>query len=230
MNNPVNIFEIERLRIETDGKGVRSLACFSGCPLHCKYCLYKRQMNKTPLSLSPESVLDSLRIDDIYFKASSVGGVTFGGGEPALQSVFIEEFRAICPTEWTVFIETSLNVPTEHIERLAKVIDHWYIDIKDMNDQIYRKYTGSSNKLVIKNLQYLIEEGYAEKITVRVPLISGYNTKDDVDKSVTMLHEMGITSEQCFTYYLDFTPDRPPTMGIPAPQPPRFRKYLFFSQ
>ena len=102
MNDHVNIFKIERLRIETDGEGVRSLVCFSGCPLKCKYCLNKSDMNKAPLSLTPEELRDSLAIDDIYFKASSVGGVTFGGGEPSVHSEFtgmdaIHRDLAECP-------------------------------------------------------------------------------------------------------------------------------------
>ena len=201
MVNCAKIFGIERLRIDIDGTGVRSLVCFSGCPLNCKLCLNKRAMNRTPLSLSPNSLLDRLKIDDVYFKASSIGGVTFGGGEPSLQSVFIEEFRAICPSDWTVFIETSLNVPAEHIRRLSKVIDSWFIDIKDMNDQIYHKYTGSSNKQVISNLQYLIGEGLASKITARVPFIPCYNAGSDVIKSEAMLREMGIKFVERFTYY-----------------------------
>ena len=227
MNDHVNIFKIERLRIETDGEGVRSLVCFSGCPLKCKYCLNKSDMNKAPLSLTPEELRDSLAIDDIYFKASSVGGVTFGGGEPSVHSEFIEEFRQLCPPEWTLYIETSLNVPKEHVKRLAKVIDHWYIDIKDMNDKIYRKYTGSSNKQVIENLQYLIGQGLSDSITVRVPLIPDFNSQGDVDKSVEALHKMGIFSEECFAYHKKYKPDKRPPMGIPVKEPPLHRPIFY---
>ena len=226
-SNIADFFDIVRLRIETDGQGVRSLVCFSGCPLKCKYCPNKKKMKNSPLSLSPASLLDSLKIDDIYFRASSIGGITLGGGEPALHSEFIEEFRKLCLPEWTLFIETSLNVPLEHVERLSKVIDYWFIDIKDMNETIYRKYTGISNGQVLKNLQYLIEQGLGDKITVRVPLIPGYNTEDDVEKSITMLQKMGVMNEQLFTYELDFAPDDPP-MGIPAPDPPRYQNYLYY--
>lgn len=227
MNDHVNIFKIERLRIETDGEGVRSLVCFSGCPLRCKYCLNKSDMNKAPLSLTPEELRDSLAIDDIYFKASSVGGVTFGGGEPSVHSEFIEEFRQLCPPEWTLYIETSLNVPKEHVKRLAKVIDHWYIDIKDMNDKIYRKYTGSSNKQVIENLQYLIGQGLSDSITVRVPLIPDFNSQGDVDKSVEALHKMGIFYEECFAYHKKYKPDKRPPMGIPEKEPPLPRPIFY---
>ncbi len=233
MSETANFFNIDRLRIETDGRGVRSLVCFSGCPLKCKYCPNRRDINRAHLILTPEGLRDRLAIDDIYFKASSVGGVTFGGGEPALHGEYIEGFRQLCPPEWTLFIETSLNVPQEQIERLANVIDHWYIDIKDMNPEIYRKYTGVSNQQVINNLRFLIGVGLADKITVRVPLIPGYNTEEDVEKSLSALQELGVVSTQSLTYYVDYTPDREttmrkPTMGVPIePKPPKFRKYLY---
>lgn len=224
MTAPIKICEIERLRLDIDGEGIRSLVCFSDCPLKCKYCLNKTQMSKPQVALSPEALLDSLRKDDIYFKASSVGGVTFGGGEPALQSEFIQEFRTLCPPDWTIFIETSLNVPLEHIMRLAKVVDYWFIDIKDLNDTIYYKYTESHNEQVKKNLECLISEGLSDKMTVRVPLIPGYNTTGDVDASIVELSHMGITNVERFTYRVNNESEQPPLMGeIPIePKPPAF--------
>lgn len=200
MSIAANIFGIERLRIETDGDGVRSLVCFSNCPLKCKYCINKEQMLRRPVAYTPESLLDVLKIDEIYFKVSSAGGITFGGGEPALHSTFIEEFRKLCPEDWTLYIETSLNVPIEHIERLSNLIDYWYIDIKDMNDIIYRNYTESSNLQVKQNLEYLIRAGATKRIMVRVPLIPGYNTMSDVDFSQNQIHLLGLSSEHNFTY------------------------------
>jgi pyruvate formate lyase activating enzyme len=214
-DNLARIFAIDRLSIETDGQGVRALVCFCECPLECEYCLNYNPMiglRRTEL-FSPESLLKRLMIDDIYIKASS-GGVTFGGGEPALQSRFIGEFKRICPPDWTIYIETSLNVPSEHIQRLANLIDYWIIDIKDIKNKIYRKYTGKSNKRAIKNLKYLIKRGLSEKIMVRVPEIPEFNTKEDVEKSVCKLNKMGVTSIQRFVYSTSY--QRPkPLMGIP---------------
>ncbi len=46
----------------------------------------------------PESLLEAVAADNLYYRATN-GGIAFGGGEPALQSRFIEEFRRICPPE-----------------------------------------------------------------------------------------------------------------------------------
>ncbi len=38
------------------------------------------------------------------------------------------------------------------------------------------------------------------RIAVRVPLIAGYNTKDDVEKSVAELRRVGVSLDEKFTY------------------------------
>lgn len=215
MYNSAKIFAISRLRIDVDGDGVRTLVCFDGCPLKCKMCPNREELEKgTPFWYTPDSLLESLKIDDVYYRAS-YGGITFGGGEPALQSEFIAQFSRMCPREWTVDIETSLNVDQEHVEVLAHVIDHWYIDIKDVNDKIYKKYTGHTNAKVLSNLQVLIDRGLASKITVRIPRIPGFNTPEDVQASSDYIKGLGIESLDIFTYSQPKEIEGP-TMGCPV--------------
>ena len=73
-------------------------------------------------------------------------------------------------------------------------------DIKDMNPEIYKAYTGKDNKCVIENLKFLIEQ--KAKITVRVPLIPDFNTESDVEKSIQTLRNMGINDIERFTYII----------------------------
>ena len=138
--------------------------------------------------------------DDLYFRATG-GGITFGGGEPLLSGIEILQFHSIClhkGKKWKINIETSLNMPQLYVEMLKDVVDHWIIDIKDMNPHIYKAYTGKDNKQVISNLQYLIDNN--AKITARVPLIAGFNTELDVKKSILSLERMGIIDIDRFTY------------------------------
>ena len=67
--------------------------------------------------MTPMQLFTHVRVDDLYFQATG-GGITFGGGEPALRSIFISQFRKVIPKQWKINIETSLNVPQEHVERL----------------------------------------------------------------------------------------------------------------
>ena len=91
-----------------------------------------------------------------------------------------------------------MNVQGTFVEVVEKLVNHWIVDIKDMNPEIYKAYTGVDNHLVIQNLQYLIEK--KAKITVRVPLIPNFNTEADVEKSIKALQKMGIIDIERFTY------------------------------
>ena len=192
---------ISRHRLTTDGEGVTTLVAFHGCPLRCKYCL-------NPQSLHSEGIwkhydcmqlYEEVRLDELYFLATH-GGITFGGGEPCLQSDFIYEFRQLCGQEWQLSVESSLNVPQENIEKLLPVIDYYIIDIKDINNDIYQQYTGKENEKVLNNLHYLIEHGKNEQIIVRTPIIPVYNSESDVDNSIRLLKEMGISQFDRVTY------------------------------
>lgn len=200
-NQNAPIAAISRHRIETDGEGVTTLVVFHGCPLRCRWCLNPQTWceGSTFRPMAPQQLLMSVRIDDLYFRATG-GGVTFGGGEPALRSRFIEEFRRICPDEWKINIETSLNVPQEHIRRLSGLIDEWVIDIKDMNPAIYKEYTGMDNEKVIANLKFLEAEGLSGRCRIRIPLIPDFNTDADRDCSISLLRTMGFMKFDRFEY------------------------------
>lgn len=192
---------ISRHRLSTDGEGVTTLVAFHGCPLRCKYCLNPQSLHSEGIwkHYDCEQLYEEVRQDELYFLATN-GGITFGGGEPCLQSDFIDEFRQLCGQEWQLSVETSLNVAQENIEELVPIIDSYIIDIKDINNAIYQKYTGKDNEKVLHNLQYLIDHGKNEQIIVRTPVIPAYNTENDVDYSIHLLKEMGITQFDRFTY------------------------------
>lgn len=192
---------ISRHRLTTDGEGVTTLVAFHGCPLRCKYCLNPQSFAQEGVwkQYDCEQLYEEVKIDELYFLATH-GGVTFGGGEPALQSNFISEFRRLCGTGWKITIETSLNVPQENIERLLPVVDCYIVDIKDMNNDRYETYTGKSNTRVIENLRWLVIQGKAKQITIRVPHIPSYNTETDIENSIHQLKEIGLSDFDRFTY------------------------------
>ena len=194
---------ISRHRIATDGDGVTTLVVFHSCPLRCRWCINPQtwEEGSTFTVMTPMQLLERVRMDDLYFQATG-GGITFGGGEPALRSRFIEAFRNICPKQWKINIETSLNVSQEHLERLIPVIDEFAIDIKDMNPAIYRDYTGADNEKVISNLRRLAEAGLADRCIIRIPLIPEFNTDEDRESSVRQLLSMGFTRFDRFDYII----------------------------
>lgn len=205
-------YRTSRLKTELDGPGVRTLVPFTGCHLRCKWCINKDLTGPDAAGeiMTPEELYEELKIDDIYFRASG-GGITFGGGEPLLHADFIKRFCEICPEEWSIAVETSLNVPLENVRLLKDVVDLWIVDVKDMNPEIYLKYTEQPIDLMRNNLNYLVDNGLKDKILARVPHILEFNTPDDVEASLEALNNLGIEGE---TFYYKIDRDEQPTMGV----------------
>jgi pyruvate formate lyase activating enzyme len=196
------IFGISRHRLTTDGEGVTTLVAFCGCPLRCKYCLNKTSWDMDKgRDYTPESLFEEVKIDQLYFLATH-GGVTFGGGEPLLQVDFIKAFRALCGPQWQILAETSLNVPFEQVQTLDAVLDGYIVDIKDMNPDIYKAYTGQDNALVLSNLQWLLQHSEPKRIMVRVPHIPEFNTDENVARSIERLRAMGVVNIDEFNYII----------------------------
>lgn len=197
------IIGVARHRLSTDGDGVTTLVAFHGCPLRCRYCLNPQSLGDGCRfrEYSPQSLYDEVRIDELYFLATN-GGVTFGGGEPCLRPDFIREFRGLCGTAWQINLETSLNAPTANIEGLLPVVNTLIIDIKDINSDIYRNYTGLSNDLVLDNLRLIAESGHQSDCIIRLPLIPNYNTDADREASRKALEALGFTRFDLFTYQI----------------------------
>ena len=197
------IIGIARHRLSTDGDGVTTLVAFHGCPLNCRYCLNPQSLGDAGhfREYSSEELYAETSIDELYFIATN-GGVTFGGGEPCLRPQFIREFRELCGPSWQLNLETSLNVPSANVEALLPVVNTLIIDIKDMNPDIYRSYTGLSNDLVLDNLRLIADAGRQHDCIVRIPLIPDYNTDSDREKSRKALEALGFSRFDLFTYQI----------------------------
>jgi len=200
--NRVPIIGVARHRLSIDGQGVTTLVAFHGCTLRCRYCLNAQCLRANGFSrtITPPELLDEVMIDNLYFLATG-GGITFGGGEPAIRSEFIEAFCRITPPEWHFTIETALNVNRQHLERLLPLIHEYIIDIKDITPNIYKRYTGQENQRVLDNLQWLLShDGMAERVVVRVPHIPDFNTDEDVCRTRDYLTSLGVTRIDEFNY------------------------------
>lgn len=195
------VITASRLRMQTDGQGITTLVCFHGCPLRCKYCLnpFSFAPDTRRTLMTPQALYEQVRIDALYFVATG-GGVTFGGGEPLLHAPFLMEFRRLCGPDWHLCAETSLAVPWENVRTAADCIDHFYIDCKDTDPEIYRSYTGKDNRLMLENLEKLLTLVGPERITARLPLIPGFNTEQARQNSKDLLRAMDITQFDLFTY------------------------------
>ena len=185
------LLSLSRLRMGIDGEGVTTLVAGAGCPLSCRWCINKRLLQEGKARpVTAEDLVEELRIDDLYFRATG-GGVCFGGGESLLHGPFLRAFRRAAPAEWRVTLETSLAVPAEAVRLGAEAADFFIVDCKSMDREVYRRYTGGDGALMAENLALLLALAGPERIRVRVPLIPEYNDSALQRQSAEELQAMG---------------------------------------
>jgi len=107
---------------------------------------------------------------DISFYDESGGGVTFSGGEPLRQAAFLCELLNVCKTEEIhTALDTSGYAPWRVLEQVRHQVDLFLFDLKLMDNNQHKRYTGVSNRLILSNLVRLAHLGHS--IVLRIPLI-----------------------------------------------------------
>jgi pyruvate formate lyase activating enzyme len=111
---------------------------------------------------------------DLPFFRTSGGGVTLSGGEPARQAAFSYNLLMACRERGIhTALETTGYARWEVMSALASVTDLLLYDVKFVDPDSHRRYTGVPNELILDNLRKLAEQGH--EIQVRVPCIPGVN-------------------------------------------------------
>jgi len=125
--------------------------------------------------LSLESIMAELRKDRAYFDQSG-GGVTFSGGEPLLQAEAVQELARRCRSEGIrTALETAGHVPWDSLQGSLPWLDLLYFDLKHIDPEAHRRFTGVSLELILDNLRR-VSERFAN-LVVRIPVVPGVNDR-----------------------------------------------------
>jgi pyruvate formate lyase activating enzyme len=115
---------------------------------------------------------------DIPFYDQSGGGVTFSGGEPLLQPEFLLLLLRACKERGIhTAVDTCGHSDWQPLDDIREYVDLFLYDLKLIDDEKHRSFTGVSNQSSLDNLQALSRHG--ENIILRVPLIPGVNDGED---------------------------------------------------
>lgn len=122
---------------------------------------------------SAEEVIRQV-LKDIKYYETSGGGVTFSGGEPMVQFEFLVELLKLAKAHnLHVCLETSGCAETEKYLAIKDYVDIFLFDYKLTDEDMHKKYTGVSNKLILKNLDELANLGV--KIRLRCVIVPTIN-------------------------------------------------------
>ena len=91
--------------------------------------------------------------------------------------VFINKLHNIKALHIHTAVDTAGNLPFSCFEKIMNYTDLFLYDIKSMDPQIHKQYTGADNRLILENLQQLLAIGV--KIWIRVPVIPGVNDTEE---------------------------------------------------
>jgi pyruvate formate lyase activating enzyme len=112
----------------------------------------------------------------VFFEQSG-GGVTLSGGEPMTQMDFVISMLEECRrNDVKTAIDTSGFAEWAAIESTIPLTDVYLYDIKHMDPEKHREYTGVDNEVILDNLIRLGESG--ARINARIPFVPGVNTDE----------------------------------------------------
>ncbi len=120
-----------------------------------------------------DEIMDEIERDSEFFRESG-GGVTLSGGEPLLQPDFAHALLQHCRgCGLHTAVDTCAYVSWECFARVLPLVDLFLVDLKHMDPDMHKRYTGMDNALILKNLRALAA-GDAN-IVVTIPVIPGCN-------------------------------------------------------
>ena len=177
------VFSIEEFAVN-DGPGIRTTVFLKGCPLRCAWCHNPEGQRREPqpltkqgrteisgYSIDVEALAARIRRDEDIFRDSG-GGVTFTGGEPLMQAEFLCEVLDRL-TDIHKAVETCGYASEQTFKRVLERVDYMLFDVKLVDSELHKRWTGVGNELIKANLKTLCESG--KPFVARVPLIPGVN-------------------------------------------------------
>ncbi len=152
-------------------------------------------------AMSVEEAFEEVKKDRVFYQTSG-GGLTISGGEPLFYPVFTHDLLEMARREGIhTAIETTLCASEEVVLAICGELDLLIMDIKSMDEEKHKIWTGVTNKLVLSNLAS-VRKNYPDlPILVRTPIIPGFNDSvEDIKPIVNYIKELQEFGTSAITY------------------------------
>lgn len=166
--------------------------CVTECPMGALQLVGKE--------MSVEEVFEEISKDIVFYRQSG-GGITISGGEVLMHEEFATALLQKSQENYIhTAIETSGFGSWHALRSLAEYCDIILFDIKHTDEKIHREVTGVEQNVILGNLQQLSK--IHSHITLRVPLITGWNDgEEDIENVVRIANENGIREIHLLPYH-----------------------------
>jgi len=129
--------------------------------------------------MTVNEVLDEVEKDASFYRSTG-GGMTISGGEVMLQPDFAAALLKEAHSRGlNTAIETASNAPWSFLEKVLPNVDTVLHDIKLMNSERHKKWTGVGNERILANFKKAYETFPNIDFIARTPLIPGVNCDDE---------------------------------------------------
>ena len=219
-----------------DGPGIRSTVFCVACNLRCKWCSNpelmlpgkktmsfeiagEKRQQEVGYEIDSKTLAEKLARDRIFYDETG-GGVTFSGGEAALQWKFVAETAKLLKEMGiSSALDTAGDVPWETMDAISDQMEYVLYDVKTFDDEMHRICTGRSNERILDNLQRLAAKG--QKLIIRMVIVPKYNDKlSDVEKRLKLVKGLGDAVERVdILPYHTLGKGKYQRLGIPYPIP-----------
>ena len=260
MDLKANILRIERLSL-SDGKGMRTVVFFKGCPLRCAWCSTPESQSgrkevyyleercvgcgscisscpAKALSLNSKKgkilrdltrctncmkcvdicnyrahriygqemtvkeVMKEILKDEMFFFYSD-GGVTLSGGDIFQKTDFAEALLVACEDACiSTAAEMDMFTTVENVRRIIPHLEMFYTDIKCMDSEKHKKWTGQYNERILENIREANHICAPKALHARLPLIENVNDdQENIYKTAKFCAELDNCTELEFLPY-----------------------------
>jgi len=138
-------------------------------------------------------LMEQIEKDTVFYDESG-GGVTFSGGEPLMQPIFLQTLLRVCKERKIhTALETCGFVDSGTLLTTCPYVDVYLYDLKVVDNEKHQRFTSAPNKVILENLDQLSRSH--DRIIIRFPLIPGVNDDEDVSQVGEFVSSLGSVKE-----------------------------------
>lgn len=139
----------------------------------CTEVCYAESKKAVGCDMDIDTLYEEIR-KDRYFYQQYGGGVTFSGGEPLTQPVYLTKILKQCKENGiNTVVETCGYGQFEQFKSALPYIDKIFIDIKLLDTFAHKRLTGADNRIILENIRKISD--YGIPTTIRTPIVPTCN-------------------------------------------------------
>ena len=158
-------------------------ACVKACPEEARVCMVKL--------MDADDVIREVMKHRLFYSYSG-GGVTFSGGEATSQPEFLDYVsHELYDAGLSIDLESCGYFEFERVRPSLERMDLIFMDLKHMDPEIHRQYTGVSNERILENIARLGSLKQDPETVIRIPVIGGVNnSEENIAASAAYVHDV----------------------------------------